>query len=104
MSARRRNTVFPGTNNMNPDDLTSRAGPSDVAVHLAYAEACVVLMECLMIVMVEKKLVSKSELVDAVETAIATKKDMADTHWHRDIAPVAVGVLAQIANSLRALP
>jgi hypothetical protein len=38
-----------------------------------------------------------------VENAINTKKEMADSNWHRDFAPVAVGVLTQIANSLRAL-
>jgi hypothetical protein len=77
--------------------------PSEVALHLAYAEACVVLIECLMHVMVEKKLAEKDELVAAVESAINAKKAMADAKWHREIAPVAAGVLAQIANSLRAL-
>jgi hypothetical protein len=87
-------------------DSTSPEGaspPSEVALHLAYAEACVVLVECLMYVMVEKNLMSKEELVAAVENAINAKKAMADANWHRDIAPVAAGVLAQIANSLRAL-
>jgi hypothetical protein len=79
------------------------APPSDFSMHLAYAEACVVLVECLMHVMVERKLVPKDELVAAVENAVNTKKAMADSHWHRDIAPVAIGVLTQLANSLRAL-
>jgi hypothetical protein len=73
-------------------------------MHLAYAEACVVLVECLMHVMAEKKLMPKEELIAAVESAMTTKKAMADANWHREIAPVAAGVLAQIANSLRALP
>jgi hypothetical protein len=78
--------------------------PSDVAMHLAYAEACVVLVECLMHVMAEKQLIPKEELVAAVENAINAKKAMADANWHQNIAPVAAGVLAQIANSLKALP
>jgi len=81
-----------------------RSHPSDVAMHLAYAEACVVLVECLMHVMAEKKLIPKEELVAAVENAITAKKAMADANWHTHIAPVAAGVLAQISNSLRALP
>jgi hypothetical protein len=72
-------------------------------MHLAYAEACVVLVECLMHVMVEKKLVPKEELVALVEGAMNAKKAMADANWHREIAPVAAGVLAQLANSLKAL-
>jgi hypothetical protein len=78
--------------------------PSDVAMHLAYAEACMVLVECLMHVMAERNLVPKEDLVAAVENAMNAKKAMADANWHRDIAPVAAGVLAQITNSLRALP
>jgi hypothetical protein len=73
-------------------------------MHLAYAEAAVMLLECLMHVMVEKKLIAKDELVSAVESAINARKAMADANCHKDIAPVAAGVLAQIANSLEALP
>jgi hypothetical protein len=35
--------------------------------------------------------------------SINAKKAMANANWHRDIAPLAAGVLAQIANSLNAL-
>ena len=88
-----------------PDSTGSdgAAKPSEMSLHLAYAEACVVLVECLMHVMVEKKLIAKEDLVAAVENAMNAKKAMADANWHRNIAPVAAGVLAQIANSLRAL-
>jgi hypothetical protein len=55
-------------------------------------------------VMVERQLMPKEELIVAVENAITAKKAMADAHRHQQIAPVAAGVLAQIANSLRALP
>jgi hypothetical protein len=89
---------------LDPSNTNASAQPSDVAMHLAYAEACVVLVECLMHVMVEKKLLPKDELIAAVESAMATKQAMANANWHRDLAPVAAGVLAQIANSLRALP
>ena len=55
------------------------APPSDVSMHLAYAEACVVMVECLMHVMVERKLIPKEDLVAAVENAINTKKEMSST-------------------------
>lgn len=85
-------------------DTGHAGGPSEVSIHLAYAEACILLLESLMLVLVEKKLVSKTELLTAVESAMDTKKAMEDAHWHQTIAPVAAGVLAQLANSLRALP
>lgn len=88
----------------NPDAPEKAVDPGELALHLAYAEACIVLMESLMLVLVEKQLVTKSELLDAVESAMDTKKAMANAHWHQNIAPVAAGVLAQISNSLRALP
>jgi hypothetical protein len=87
-----------------PGEPDKSPSPGELAMHLAYAEACIVLTECLMLVLVEKQLVSRNELLDAVENAMETKKAMADAHWHQNIAPVAAGVLAQIANSLRALP
>ena len=87
------------------DSITSEGSrpPSEVSLHLAYAEACVVLVECLMHVMVEKNLIPKDDLIAAIENAINAKKAMADANWHREIAPVAVGVLTQIANSMDAL-
>jgi hypothetical protein len=85
-------------------DAGNAGGPSEVSIHLAYAEACILLLESLMLVLVEKKLVSKTELLNAVESAMDTKKAMEDAHWHETIAPIAAGVLAQLANSLRALP
>jgi len=85
-------------------DAGNAGGPSEVSIHLAYAEACILVLECLMHVLIEKQLVSKTELLTAVESAIDTKKQMEDTHWHQTIAPLAAGVLAQLANSLRALP
>ncbi|MBS0419411.1 MAG: hypothetical protein JSR66_17000 [Proteobacteria bacterium] len=86
------------------EDAGNADGPSEVSMHLAYAEACIVLLESLMHVLIEKQLVSKTELLNAVESAMDTKKAMEDAHWHETIAPLAAGVLAQLGNSLRALP
>jgi hypothetical protein len=76
--------------------------PQETKLHLAYAEASVMLLECLMIVLVERKLVPLDTLVDAVETAIEAKRSQVRDHSHPEIAGIAAGVLSKIANSLAA--
>ncbi len=84
----------------------SRAGEpfevEETRLHLAYAEASVMLLECLMLVLVERKLVPLDSLVDAVETAIETKQSQVKDGAHPEIAAVAAGVLSKIGNSLAA--
>jgi hypothetical protein len=81
---------------------TSRTGDADEVLHLAYAEASVVLIESLMLVLVERGVLSKDELVDALETAIETKKNLIEDGIHPHIATLAAGTLTRIANSLAA--
>jgi len=76
--------------------------PADMNVHLAYAEASVMLVECLMLVLIEKKLLPVADLVDAVETAIEAKQRLIKDRSHPQIATIAAGVLSKIANSLAA--
>jgi hypothetical protein len=76
--------------------------PSEEAKHLAYAEAAWTLLECLMLVLVEQRILTTHELVDAIEDAIATKRQMVADHEHPEIASVAAGVLSTLANSLAA--
>jgi hypothetical protein len=83
---------------------SGQSGPSELNTHLAYAEACVMLMECLMLVLIEKRVLGKEELVAEVENAINTKAQILADRGHSDIVPIAMGVLTQIANSLEALP
>jgi hypothetical protein len=75
---------------------------NEVLLHLAYAEASVLLLECVMGMLVEKRVITISELVEEVETAIATKRTMVNDNRHPEIAQLAAGVLARIANSLAA--
>jgi hypothetical protein len=70
--------------------------------HLAYAEASIMLLECLMLVLLERKLIPMDALVEAVETAIETKKTQVKDGMHPKIATVAAGVLSKIANSVAA--
>jgi hypothetical protein len=76
--------------------------PSDEMKHLAYAEAAMMLIECLMVILIENRILTTNEMVDAVETAIAAKRQMVADHDHPEIAAVAAGVLSRLANSLAA--
>ena len=81
----------------------SQAPPSgEVDLHLAYAEASVMLVECLMLIMIEKNLLHLEALVEAVETVIEAKQGQVKDGVHPQIARLAAGVLSQIGNSLRA--
>lgn len=77
-------------------------GSDEIRLHLAYAEASIMLLECLMLVLIERKIVPLDVLVDAVETAIEAKKSQVKDRAHPQIAAVAAGVLAQVGNSLAA--
>lgn len=90
MSARRRNAMI------------DRESPADLKMHLAYAEASVMLVECLMLVLMEKKVLPIADLVDVVETAIEAKQQLVTERSHPEIATIAAGVLSKIANSLAA--
>ena len=78
--------------------------PSIAAKHLAYAEAAIVLLESVMMKLIEKRVVTKAEMIDAVDVATATKRQMAADGEHPQISSVAAGVLQTLANSLRAGP
>jgi len=78
-------------------------GPmSEETRHLAYGEASLMLIECLMLTLIEHDVLTSHAIIGAVETAIATKRQMVDEREHPEIAAVAAGVLSTLANSLRA--
>jgi hypothetical protein len=86
-----------------PPSADSPIPSSDVAMHLAYAEASVMLVECLMLVLMEKKVLPLESLTQAVEAAIEAKQGLARDGTHPQIAVIAQGVLSKIANSLAAM-
>jgi hypothetical protein len=86
-----------------PDGTSDdRLVPSEETKHLAYGEASLMLIECLMLTLVEHRVLTTNEIVAAVETAIATKRQMVEDGEHPEIAAVAAGVLSTLANSLSA--
>src|ERR1700754_4741085 len=76
---------------------------ADVTLHLAYAEASVMLVECLMLVLMEKKVLPLESLTQAVEAAIEAKQGLVKESANPQIAVIAAGVLSRIANSLAAM-
>jgi hypothetical protein len=76
--------------------------PSEEIKHLAHGEAALMLVECLMVTLIEHRILTTHEIVDAVEAAIATKRQMVADQDHPEIASVAAGVLSTLANSLAA--
>jgi hypothetical protein len=80
----------------------SEQPPSETLKHLAYGEAAVMLIECLMLVLIDQRVFTVEQMVTAVETAIATKRRMVEEREHPEIAVVAAGFLSTMANSLAA--
>jgi hypothetical protein len=78
------------------------AAPDEQTRHLAYAEASVMVIECLMLTLIEQRVLTKEQLVTAIESVIATKRQMLAEDESPDIARVALGVLGTMANSLSA--
>ena len=76
--------------------------PSEEMKHLAHGDAALMLIECLMVTLIEHRILTTREIVDAVEAAIATKRQMVADQDHPEIASVAAGVLSTLANSLAA--
>jgi hypothetical protein len=78
------------------------AAPDEGIKHLAYAEASIMLLECLMLVLIEQRVLTKDQIVSALDSVIATKRQMVDDKENPAIAKVAAGVLRTIANSVSA--
>jgi hypothetical protein len=87
---------------MTESDSGTGAQTPDLELHLAYAEASVMLVECLMLVLMERKIVPLETLVESVEAAIEAKRGLVKDGAHPQIAAIAAGVLSKIANSLSA--
>ena len=60
------------------------------------------LLERLMLLLIEQRIVTMSQLVDAVEDAIATKRQMVVEGEHPHISLLASGLLSSMRNSLAA--
>jgi hypothetical protein len=75
---------------------------SQATLHLAYAEASVLVIEALLQLLIEAKVLPLDTVVDTLEQAIATKRHLVADGTHPEISAVAAGVLSGLANSLAA--
>ena len=91
--------------NDSPNDLVqsnSEPSASQATRHLAYGEAAVMLIECLMLILTEQGVLTTQQMIAAIESAIATKRQMVQDGEHPNISAVAAGVLSTMANSVAA--
>lgn len=79
-----------------------RPDAAETTEHLAYAEASLMLIEGLMQVLLERKLLTLDELRSIMDNAIETKQAFVDTRVHPEISTVAAGVLRRLGNSISA--
>lgn len=84
------------------DTSSSSLDSSQALLHLAQGEAALMLIECLMSILIERQILSKDSLIEAVETVISTKRNMVLDREHAPIASIAAGLMSQLANSLAA--
>ena len=76
--------------------------PQEATEHFAYAEASLMLVEGIMLVLLEKRLLSLEDLHTVIDSAIETKQGFIETGLHPEISNVAAGVLRRLANSVAA--
>jgi hypothetical protein len=55
-----------------------------------------------MLILVEQRVLTTQQMIAAIESAIATKRQMVQDGEHPNVSAVAAGVLSTIANSLAA--
>ena len=74
--------------------------PSTETLHQAYAEASILLVESLLLVLLQRNVLSRTDIEEAIEVAVETKKNFVDDNVHPAISRVAAGVLRRIGNSV----
>jgi hypothetical protein len=85
---------------MNVESDTSE--PFTLTMHLAYAEAGVVLLESLIRLLIDRHVLSADEVLETIEATIEVKRRMAEEGTHPEISSVAAGILSSLANSIAA--
>jgi hypothetical protein len=81
---------------------TERTEPAQTDMHLAYAEASILLLESLILTLLQRQVLSLDELRSTVEAAVDTKKEYVTAGIHPQISLLATGVLQRIDNSVAA--
>jgi hypothetical protein len=61
------------------------------------------LTECLLQLLVSRRVLTVDEIISTVESVIATKQQMIKDGEHPEISSVAAGILSTLANSVAAM-
>jgi hypothetical protein len=81
-------------------DAAPAPASSEMDRHLAYGEAAFMLLDALLILVVERKMMKVDDLIVALEMAVSTKRQMAEEGEHPGISAAAAGLITGLANSL----
>jgi hypothetical protein len=76
--------------------------PNEFIEHLANGQAALMLVESLLLLLIEKHVLTNAQIVEAVETAIDTKRQLGEEGENIAISSTAAGTMSNIANSLAA--
>ncbi|MGK9171040.1 hypothetical protein KXR53_32395 [Inquilinus limosus] len=77
--------------------------PSSVRLeHDAAAQAALMLLESVILVLLNNGIVSRLQIVEAIEMVIEAKRDLAEDGVHPKVSLRAAGMLSIIANSIAA--
>lgn len=82
------------------EPFPSRHAPEELTTH-ASAQAALMLVESLALVLVENGVLSSDEVVDAFENVMETKRRLGEESEDAAVAAKAAGLVSIITNSLR---
>ena len=76
--------------------------PNETARHLAEGEAALVLLESVLLTLVSKGVITSDEVINAVETVVDVKRQMAADGTSPELSTIAAGILVKVGNSIAA--
>lgn len=76
--------------------------PDPVTRHLAEGEAALVLLEGLLLTLIDRGVVTREALVEAVDAVIQVKRRKAEDGVDPRLSTISAGLLSQVMNSLSA--
>lgn len=83
-----------------PPKVASRQ--NDQLIHLAYAEASIMLIECLFQALIARGALNTTDVLSTLEDVILTKRTDVEQGEHPEISQLAAGVLSTMMSSLQA--
>jgi hypothetical protein len=70
----------------------------------AEGQAAMLIGESILMALIEHGVLTKSQLVDAIDTAILTKRQMADDGQDIEVSRIAAGLLTALQTSIASVP